>query len=242
MRSGGWRKYAVQRGLDEIETLFTVAKGLERPKNPALEVYHRLVYNRFEDFIKTSFPLFSSFAGEELEPLIGEFLKLDHTSPLLIDLGREFVEFFKETGTNLKESKPFLEDLLLYEWSEIEVFNAPDEDGPSEFSWKDSYRLSVSSKLLHLRYPVHRAGELSPEEILKRQGDHYILLYRDRESEVKRVKLTAFVYKFLRDINSGISPIEAFEKSELGEEKEEAKPYLERFLRELLELGVLVKN
>ena len=215
---------------------------MEEPESEALALYRELVYNRFEDFIKTSFPLFSSFAGEDLKPLVEEFLKEDHTSPLLVDLGRDFLGFFERIETPLKERLPFLEELLLYEWSEIEVFKAQDEEGASDFSWEGSYRLSSSSKLLKFRYPVHRAQELSTEEILKAEGEHYLLLYRDRSDKVRSQELTPFVYGFLKDIDSGRSPLEVLEGSDLSsEEKREARPYLERFLKELLDLRILVK-
>ena len=215
---------------------------MEEPESEALALYRELVYNRFEDFIKTSFPLFSSFAGEDLKPLVEEFLKEDHTSPLLVDLGRDFLRFFERIETPLKERLPFLEELLLYEWSEIEVFKARDEEVASDFSWEGSYRLSSSSKLLKFRYPVHRAQELSKEEILKGKGEHFLLLYRDKSDKVRSQELTPFVYGFLKDIDSGRSPIEALKGSDLSsEEKRKARPYLERFLKELVDLRILIK-
>ncbi len=219
-----------------------VAKGLEEPESEALRLYRELVYNRFEDFTKTSFPLFSSFAGEDLKPLVEEFLKEDHSSPLLVDLGKDFLEFFERVETHLKERLPFLRELLLYEWSEIEVFKAQDEEVASEFSWKGSYRLSSASRLLRFMYPVHRAQELSAEEILKGKGEHFLLLYRDRNYRVRSQELTPFVYGFLKEIDSGRSPLEVLEGSDISsEEKREARPYLERFLKELLDLGILIK-
>ena len=225
-----------------MKTLFEVAKGLKDPQNSAQETYHLLVFNRFFDFVETSFPLFSSFAEDKLRPLIKEFLRERHTSPLLFELGREFLDFFRRSETSLKERFPFLEELLLYEWTEIEVFNAPDEDETSTMSWEGRYRLSKSARLLCLQYPVHRAEELSAEEIVSRKGEYHLLIYRDRENEVKRTDLTPVVYRFLDLINSGETPSSALEGSGLGEHAEEARPYLERFLKELSDLRILIKK
>ena len=228
---------------DSIRRLFNVAKGLEETEEEALRLYRTLVYNRFEDFVRTSFPVFSSFVGEELRDILEDFIKEDHASPLLIDLGRDFLDFFHRIRHPVKERLPFLEELLLCEWSEIEVFKAPEEERDGDFSWEGTYRLSASSRLLRFRFPVHRAEELSAEEILKEEGDYCLLIYRDRSHRVNLEELTPFVYSFLKDIDSGRSPIDVLRSSGLSaEEKEEARPYLERFLRELLGLGILVKK
>ena len=231
----------VSERLDDMETLFMVARGLKEPRTKAQDIYRQLVFNRFEDFIKTSFPIFSSFVGDGLSPLIQEFLQLRHSSPLLIDLGREFLHFFREKDTPIKERLPFLEELLLYEWAEIEVFNAPDEDIKVEFSWEGTYRLSASSRLLRFTYPVHRAEELSEQEIQEGKGSYPLLLYRDKSSEVKKTELTPFVFNFLEAICSGKMPAEALRNSGLDrEEAEEVKPFLERFLKELIGEGILL--
>ncbi len=221
-----------------MKNLFESAKGLKAPESPAQETYHLLVFNRFFDFVETSFPLFSSFAEDELRSLIKEFLKLRHTSPLLLDLGKEFVEFFREAETPLKERFPFLEELLLYEWTEIEVFNAPDEGESCPMNWEGYYRLSKSARLIRFQYPVHRAEDLTPEEIISQKGKYYFLMYRDKD-EVKRTELTPVVYRFLNLINSGKTPSSALEISDFGEYVEEARQYLERFLDQLLKLKIL---
>jgi len=233
----------VPESVKEMERIFRVARGLEKPENDRLEVYQRLVRGRFEDYLETTFPLFFSFAGDDLGPIIEEFIRNDHPSPLLMDLGKEFLEFFKGFDTPIKSKKPFLEDLLVYEWSEIEVFNALEEGEGGEFSWMGKYRLSASSRLLHFNYPVHRAEDLSEEGLISGKGNYHVLIYRDRDDEVKNAELTPFVFRFLKEISEGKSPLEALENSELEDsEREEVKPYLERFLGDLLGKGILIRT
>jgi len=232
----------MRRELYEMRKLFETAKGVKDPEEHNLEVYHQLVYNRFEDFIRTSFPVFSSFLEGELETIVDEFLRERHTKPLLIELGREFVEFFRGRDYHFKDTLPFLEELLLYEWLEIELFNAPDDASSEDFHWEGRYRLSSTSRLLRFSYPVHRCEGVSTEDILKKKGDYYLLLYRGNTKEVRNVELTEFVYSFLKDITGGMSPEEALECRDLGEDREEVKAYLERFLKELVNFGVIIKN
>ncbi len=232
----------MQKIPDDMLTLFKVAKGIENPKTDRLKIYRELVFNRFEDFIKATFPNFSSYAGENLRQLIKEFVKTEHRSPLLLDVGKEFVKFFKNFKSFPKEEKPFLEDLLLYEWLEVEVFNSPDEETSYEFSWNEKYRLSVFSRLQEFEYPVHKLKDLRKEEIVKRKGKYYLLIYRDSEDKVRHVELTPFVYNFLSLINSGVEPLRVFDKLEVELDRSIVKEYLEKFLMELIQTGILVKR
>lgn len=224
-----------------MRKLFATAKGITPPENERLELYFLLVYNRFEEFIETSLPSLSQYLGDELEPLVREFMRLKHTSPLLLDLGNEFVDFFRGKELPLKAKLPFLEELALYEWLEVELFNAPDERLSEGFSWKGSYRLSSSAKILHFSFPVHRFNSMSYEEMIAAKGNYYLLMYRDRDENVKSVELTEFVYGYLKEVVGGVSPKTALERRELEFELEEVIPYLENFMSRLVSVGVLVK-
>ncbi|WP_457601149.1 HvfC/BufC family peptide modification chaperone [Hydrogenivirga sp.] len=230
------------REFDSMKRLFSVAKGEVSSDNPRESIYHELVYNRFEDFIRTSFPLFSSFVGSSLEPLVREFLSLEHRSPLLLSLGEEFLRFFKGKKTDLKERYPFLEELLLHEWLEIELFNAPDESPSETFSWEERYRLSSTARLLELEYPVHKGEGMTAEELAGARGKYHLLLYRGPNDDVRSVELTGFVFSFLRELCEGADPLEALEGRNLGDELELVRSYLDKFLGELVSLGVLVKR
>lgn len=228
--------------LEAMKKLFNVAWGRVGTDNDRLAVYSELVYNRFEDFVRTSFPLFTSFVEDDLGGILKEFVRREHRSPFLIDVGGEFLDFFVSLKHPVKERYPFLEELLLLEWLEIEVFNAPDDRASEGFFWEESYRLSSTARLLELKYPVHRSESLSAEEIGKAEGRYYLLFYRGKDDEVRNVELTEFVFSFLTDVAKGEPPLEVLKNKDLGEEAEEVRSYLDRFMKELVELKVIVKR
>ena len=232
----------MRRDLEEIRLIFETAKGIRSPEDHALGVYKNLVHNRFEDLIRTSFPKFSDLVDEELPTMVDEFLKVKHSSPLLLHVTKEFLDFFKAQSFPVKSKYPFLEDLLLHEWLEIHLFNLPEDGERAEFSWDFSLRLSRTSVLTDLSYPVHKIGGLSADDVIRKKGSYYLLTYRGFSEEVKSVELTEFVYTFLRDIDGGMTPISALKEKKLGEEEDFVKSYLEKFLRELCDLGVMVKR
>ncbi|MDQ7082032.1 MAG: putative DNA-binding domain-containing protein [Aquificota bacterium] len=226
-----------------MEKVFQIATGRREAREERLKVYRDLVRTRIEDVLSTTFPVFRRFTGDQFEKLVSEFLPMPHRSPLLMDLPGEFLEFFRSKRTSLKDRLPFLEDLMVYEWLESALFNAP-EEGTSTFSWEGNYRFSASSRLASFRYPVHRAEEMEAEDLLEREGAYHLLLFRDPEDLiVKQVELTDFVYTFLKGVGGGRKPEEvlrALKPEDL--ELEDLKPYLERFMGDLCSKGVLVSR
>ncbi len=224
-----------------MERIFKVAKGEMETEDPRMSVYRTLVFNRFYDTIKTSFPAFSETVGDKvLGELVREFIKEKHRSPLLLDVSKEFYDFFRRSSDPVKEEFPFLEELLFLELVKLELFTSPEEpESRSGFSWEGSYTLSPTAKLLKFRFPVHK--ELSPEEIVRNIGSYHLLLYRDPEEDsVKEVELTDFVYGFLESVLfKGFTPWESLDLKGTGLKREDIAPYLERFMEELLRLGVI---
>ncbi len=229
-----------------METLFRTARGEVEPADRGSALYRDLVFNRFYDTVKTSFPVFSKIVGRKvLRDLVSDFLKEDHRSPILADLSYDFAEFFRRTDHPVKERLPFLEDLLEFELAELEVFTAPDSPVDKEpFDWNSNFEITPSCKLKEFSYPVHRAEEIEPKDLLKMRGSYYMILYRDPEDHgVKRLDLTEFVYNFLRSVLiEGKTPAESFRIEDPDLEPEEVKPYLERFLGDLLRMGAIRRS
>lgn len=229
------------KAREEMERIFRTALGREETTDRGLKVYRDLVKTRIEEVLSSSFPLFKRFVGDLFEDLVSEFISFPHRSPFLTDLTGEFVEFFRSKEMPLKRKLPFLEDVLLYEWFESLLVNAP-EEGTSTFSWEGRYRLSSSSRLVRFRYPVHRADSMELEELLKKEGSYHLLLFRDPEDFlVRQVELTEFVYDFLCKVGKGEKPMETLSRITPGDiDPKDLKPYLERFMQDLCSKGVLV--
>lgn len=225
-----------------MEKIFRVALGRDETKDQRLKIYRDLVFSRLEDALSVSFPIFKSFVGEDFGRLVSEFMKNGPRTPILLEASREFAEFFRKKEDPLKERIPFLDELVLFEWLEIEVFNAEEEE-TSEFSWERTYRLSESARLVSFSYPIHRVEGRGPEEITKAKGKYNLLIYRDPlDLEVKSVDLTEFVHSLLCDVDRGLTPKEALLRRKETADPEEVGPYLDRFFRELCSKALLVSR
>ena len=233
----------MEREYDIISELFKGVRGLQISDIEWLSVYSDLVRGRLEDLISTSYPVFKSFlTREEFEEIMTEFIKEDHPHPLLIDLTREFVQFFISRDFSAKRRLPFLEELVKYEWTEIELFNEKDEPitNSKDWSWEEPLSLSASSRLVNYTYPVHEAYSLQEQEILNLRGNYNLLIYRDaRNYEVRTVALTDFVFSFLQKVTCGEPPPKALKASPEDVDPDSVRVYLENFLRELLKVGAL---
>ncbi len=225
-----------------MEKLFKVARGEVECEDERLRVYKDLVFNRFYDCLETSFPLFTSFIGSgTLAELVGEFLKEPHRSPFLIDVAENFVYFLLRKKPDLSREKPFLIELLRYEWLRIELYNAPDPMYSGSFSFQSHLSLSPSARLVRFIYPVHRLTD-SHRGKNPPKGRYNLLMFRTPEEfTIKDIELTDFVYEFLyKVLVKGCIPEKVLESVEKDIEPSEVASYLERFLKDLWKLGAVV--
>jgi hypothetical protein len=146
-----------------------------------IQHYRNLVVNIFSEMIVNAFPIFYDFLGEErMEKLILEFMKNYSCQNFQVwKMPCEFKEYVITSQKELISRFPFIPDLLLFEWIEIEVFMMPDLNTKEESSGK--LYLNQESKILFLQYPVYK---IHPSKIKKEdKGDYYLFLYRHPESK-----------------------------------------------------------
>ena len=78
---------------------------------------------------------------------------------------------------------PFLDDLLYFEWMEIEIHTMPDRPYPDFISegdlFQDTLAFNPEYEIIQLDYPIHTHPV---SEALHMKGDHFALLYRLPES------------------------------------------------------------
>lgn len=143
--------------------------------------YRRLVYNVVKDTMDTAFPISVAAVGEELwEMLVNDFFSAGlPQSPQIWKLPFEFYQYHANMETGSKLQKPYLDDLLYFEWIEIEVHTMPDRPLP-EFQLKgdlfmDRLAFNPEYEIIRLDYPVH----LYPaEESAGMKGDYFVLVFR----------------------------------------------------------------
>jgi len=147
--------------------------------------YHRLVMNVVKDTLSVAFPITRAALPDSgwNELVTGFFEQGDPRTPRVWMLPLEFYRFhlYRESGTRL--GLPWLNDLLLFEWMEIEVHTMPDVDpGPYVNHGKllnDALVFNPEKRLLSLDYPVH----LHPvEQASGMKGSWFVMLYRLPES------------------------------------------------------------
>ncbi|ASZ11815.1 putative DNA-binding domain-containing protein [Chitinophaga pendula] len=146
--------------------------------------YRRLVYNVVDDSLQSSYPLtFQLLETEEWDELVQAFFS-EHgcQSPQVWYMPREFYEWYQGYDSPLHRQYPFLSELLLFEWLEVELYMM--EDIPAVFKAGDlgSEALVINPEhhLQYFTYPVHlkQAATITAED----EGHYFLCLHRHPES------------------------------------------------------------
>ena len=147
--------------------------------------YRRLVYNVVKGTMDTAFPITLAALGEEQwEELVQDFFTNDFPqTPQIWKLPFEFYRFHatRETGQRIRQ--PYLEDLLYFEWIEIEVHTMPDRPYPQVSPhgniFMDRLVLNPEFEIVRLDYPVHLHAAEKASEM---KGDYFVLIFRTPDS------------------------------------------------------------
>jgi uncharacterized protein len=173
------------------------------PDLPAdrMQVYSELIYNNIENFLASAFPVMRKIlSDDEWHSLARDFIR-DHQAqtPYFLQISEEFVQYFLQANHTLAAQYPFLTALAHYEWIELVLDIADDElsataDLPDDI-WSASFQLSPVSVLLAYPWPVHKiSAEFLPQET----QETFLLVYRNRDDQVKFIELTAVASRFLQ--------------------------------------------
>lgn len=210
--------------------------------------YRRLITNVVNDTLRTAFPISVAALGEERwQELVDDFFSAGlPQTPQVWKLPFEFYQYHAEQETRNSLSIPFLNDLLYFEWMEIEIHTMPDRLYPDFVSegnlFKDKLALNPEYEVVQLEYPVHTHPV---SEAINMKGDYFALLYRLPESgHVQFLSLSALnVYIITRlqeekvaldEIKHEFARVAGIES---GKYLDEA---LERFLGDLLERKMIL--
>ena len=157
-------------------------------------IYRELFYNNVEGFLNNSFPVLRELLdNESWHAMVRDFFASHHChSPLFLEIPREFLSYLDEERGQRDEDLPFLRELAHYEWVELALSIAEDEDSGEVDANGDLLDAApVLSSLawpLSYAYPVHRISpEFQPTEPDKQET--YLLVYRDVSDEVGFLEL-----------------------------------------------------
>jgi uncharacterized protein len=192
-------------------TQLTMARYLRDPRHqppPAgvearrLKIYEDLVYNNIENFIRSGFPVLRSlYDATHWHALVRDFI--DHHrchTPYFLQISQEFVQFLMRDYRVRAYDPPFLAELAHYEWVEL-ALDIAQHELPGAVELDDVLavvpQLSPLAWLLCYRFPVHMIGPgFSPAA----QEPTYLLVYRNREDQVRFVALNATTAHLLEKI------------------------------------------
>lgn len=169
--------------------------------------YRRLVKNVIHNTLEQAYPITHELLDkQEWDMLVNEFF-INHTpqSPQVWKLPKEFYEFLRDNNYPERLNRPYFNDLLHFEWIEIEVHTMPDGDIPDYLAsgnvLKDRLVFNPDFRIIYLEYPVHL---MSVEQAKQKKGNYYLLVYRESDSgNVKFLNISLLLAYIIEQIHTG---------------------------------------
>lgn len=187
-----------------VETQYAFAAHIRDPEQTPgpqdvedrrMAIYRELFFNNVESFLSGTFPVLHKLMDEEAWlALARDFYKRHHChSPLFLEIPREFLTYLEEEREPQPADPPFLRELAHYEWVELALSVAEEEEAPVDVAAEGDLLegapvLSSVAWPLTYQYPVH---QIRPEFQPDAPGEQptYLLVYRDAEDEVGFLEL-----------------------------------------------------
>ena len=173
-------------------------------KKQRMEMYRSLIFNNVESFISSNFPVLRKiFSERSWNAMVQNFFSLHSSkSPYFSEIAEEFLHYLQYEREPHSDDPPFLLELAHYEWVEMAASIAPENlpEHPldiEELNEDSSLKLSPLAWPLVYQYPVHK---LSPEfqPATPPEQPTFLLVFRDRNDEVRFLELTAMTYQMLQ--------------------------------------------
>lgn len=167
------------------------------PMPTNIERYRAMVRHNFNNTLAKAYPIAQKAMGKEHWLAFVDAFLATYTRPEahFLEFPKAALDFEIAQQWGMRQGLPWLSDLLLFEWTQIELFHKPDSENPivTGFSGDLSIpvRLQEDWELLTFTYPVYRKdwAELS--------GQYFLLLYRDaRDFEVYNLELNPLLAAF----------------------------------------------
>jgi len=195
--------------------------NLNVSRKDGLKQYRRLFRNNIHNTLAQAFPIaYEVLSENEWTELVDAFFtNKDVKDGRLWLMPRDFYEFVKEEGYVEKYNKPWLNDLLLFEWIEIEVHTMADV--PREPVLKkgdlleDVIHINPEYRLIQLEYPVHL---YAAQQTNDKKGTWFLLTHRDPETFLVKFSnlhpLAVVIFEKIRTEHKSLNQIfNEFEKS-----------------------------
>lgn len=192
---------------------FSLSKHIRDPENNSpppdiedrrLAIYRDLFYNNIEGLLAGNFPVIREILDDEtwhelVHAFYREHLCKTHLFP---EVPREFIRFLETRIENGEHDPAWLVELAHYEWVELALDLAENEniiEDPSvnhEHILDTAFCLSPLAWPLGYQWPVHR---LSPDYLPEIAPDSptFLLVRRDQEYKVHFDEISALIFRLL---------------------------------------------
>ncbi len=152
--------------------------------------YRRLVYNVVRDTIKKANPLFVELFGKEKFESAVKLFFAEHKcqTAQVWKLPKEFCDYYSVNQLPFEHNCPFVTEMLLFEWTEVEIFMMEDEESVPycEIGDKENDFLvsNPEIRIIPMAFPIHKKkiSEISESD----RGQYFAIFVR--HPETKKVK------------------------------------------------------
>ncbi len=183
-------------------------------REDGLKQYRRLFRNNIHNTLVQAFPIaFEVLAENEWKIMVDDFFAGKNIADgRLWLMPRDFCHFVEENGFAAIYNKPWLNDLLLFEWIEIEVHTMADISKEPCLKtgdlMNDVIEINPEFRLVQLEYPVHL---YAVEESESKKGTWFLLTYRNPDTFLVRFSnlhpLAVVVFEKIRTESKSIKHI-----------------------------------
>lgn len=176
-------------------------EGVSRERG---EIYRELTFNNIKGFLDNNFPVLSKIFGEQAWQDLARQFVAEHacSTPYFLEIGREFLSWFRGVAATQCGEWPFAVELAHYEWAELAIAVAEDEaeQGFAEVGLLDTRPLiSRNAWSLRYDYPVHQIGpDFLPTEPPEQQT--FLLVYRDPQDDVQFMQINALTWLLVENL------------------------------------------
>ncbi len=209
-----------------FDNLLNQKEGFE---NTAINVYQKLVFLRYLEVVKNSFPLFvDKISNEKLESSVKAFMKDTPQTPFVWQIPNDYRKFAKKN--KLFSKNKYLYELMYYDWIEIEIYMKEYKfKKQKKFLYKDTYTLSKSARIKRFDFDIINKD-------YKTKRENFVVIYHDFASnDVVYREINQLIFILLKRLNKKQSLAEVLKL--LCKENEidfkEAKTLLQEPLEEL---------
>ncbi|MBV8253293.1 MAG: putative DNA-binding domain-containing protein [Chitinophaga sp.] len=175
-----------------------------------LSWYREMVFNILTEALEAAFPIaYANLPQRKWDSMTQDFCS-HHAckSYQLWKMPLEFYTYAVEHSWDEKYDIPYLNDLLSFEWAELELYNMEDLPTPAfvpQGNWlHDVILLNPEYRLLAFKYPVQK--ETTRRKLLQQVGAWFVLLYRiPVTGQVQFVELSPWLAFVAEQLYAGIT-------------------------------------